>query len=258
MGSSWYWHRVVPLLRAQGHDVVAPDLPATDDSAGLAEYVEVIDAAITRVAPLRDGMPTPAPALRASAGLGIPSLRSAPVGDRNGDLIVVGQSMGGLSAPLLCARRPVALLVLVAPMIPAPGETGGAWWANTGQPEAERALAEQEGRPIGGPFDPEITFLHDVPPEVAAEARQRAGDQSGRPFADPWPLEAWPEVPTRVIACRRDRLFPIDFMRRVSRDRLGIVPDELDSGHLPALSQPEALVDRLERYRTELCTRSEA
>jgi len=219
MGSSWYWHRVAPLLEARGHAVVAPDLPATDDAAGLAEYVDVIDAAI---------------------------------GARSGDLIVVGQSMGGLSAPLLCAKRPVALLVLVAPMIPTPGETGGAWWANTGQPEAERALAAREGRPTGGPFDPEATFLHDVPPEIAAEASRRAGDQSARPFADPWPLAAWPSVPTRVIACRRDRLFPIDFMRRLSQERLGIVPDELDCGHLPALSQPDALVDRLERYREEL------
>jgi hypothetical protein len=41
-------------------------------------------------------------------------------------------------------------------------------------------------------------------------------------------------------------------MRRVVRERLGIVPDEMDSGHLPALSRPKELVDRLEAYRAEL------
>lgn len=215
MGSSWYWHRVEPLLRERGHDVVAPDLPADDDSAGLARYADVIDTAI---------------------------------GDRRG-LVLVAQSMGALSAPLVAARRAVELLVLVAPMIPRPGETGDAWWTSTGQTDAERALAEEEGRPTHGGFDPTVTFLHDCPPDVAAEANRRAGAQSTRPFEDPWPLAAWPAVPTRVIACRRDRLFPLAFMRRLSRERLGIVPDEIDTGHLPALALPGALVDLLERLR---------
>lgn len=218
MGSSWYWHRVAPALRARGHDVVTPDLPARDDAAGLTEYADAIDAAI---------------------------------GTRD-DLILVAHSMGALSAPLLCERRRVRLLVLVAPMIPRPGETGGAWWANTGQPEAEREMAEREGRPTDGPFDPEVTFLHDLPADVATEARKRASPQSSRPFADPWPLARWPSVPTKVIACRRDRLFPLELVRRVSEERLGITPDEIDSGHLPALGQPDALVELLERYRAEL------
>jgi pimeloyl-ACP methyl ester carboxylesterase len=38
--SGWYWHRVEPLLRAHGHDVVAPSLPCHDDAAGLDEYTE--------------------------------------------------------------------------------------------------------------------------------------------------------------------------------------------------------------------------
>ena len=170
------------------------------------------------------------------------------IGDRR-ELVLVAQSMGALSAPLVCARRHVELLILVAPMIPRPGETGAAWWTNTGQPDAERGLAEQEGRKTGGPFDPTVTFLHDLPPDVAAEANRRAGPQSSRPFEDPWPLTEWPDVTTRVIACRRDRLFPLPFMRRISAARLGITPDEIDTGHLPALARPDALVELLERLR---------
>ena len=45
-GSAWYWHRLVPELRGRGHDVVAVDLPAGDDSAGFAEYAEVVIDAI--------------------------------------------------------------------------------------------------------------------------------------------------------------------------------------------------------------------
>jgi hypothetical protein len=50
----------------------------------------------------------------------------------------------------------------------------------------------------------------------------------------------------------RDRLFPADFQRRVVRERLGIVPDEIDSGHLPALSRPAELAERLITYAAEV------
>lgn len=217
-GTAWYWSRVTPLLRARGHDVVPVDLPGDDDTAGLVEYRDVV---------------------------------LEQIGDRQ-NLIVVGQSMGGFTAPLVADRVKVELLVLVAAMVPAPGETGGDWWANTGQEEAARAYAEQLGLPTGGEFDPLVTFLHDVPPEVVAEGEEHEREQSDAPFRDPWPLPAWPDVPTRFLLCRQDRLFPAEFQRRVVRERLGITPDEMDCGHLPALARPEELVERLEAYRREL------
>jgi pimeloyl-ACP methyl ester carboxylesterase len=215
---SWYWHLVVPELRARGHDVVAVDLPCDDDSAGLAEYADAVVHAI---------------------------------GER-ADLVVVAQSLGGFTAPLVCERVPVDLMVLVAAMVPAPGETFGEWWANTGQEQAQRELDEREGRPSGGDFDPMVTFLHDVPPEVAAEAMVNGRDQSVVSLEKPWPLPAWPEVPTRFLLCRHDRLFPAEFQRRVVRERLGIVPDEMDGGHLPALARPKELAARLHAYWSEL------
>ena len=43
-----------------------------------------------------------------------------------------------------------------------------------------------------------------------------------------------------MIAGARDRLFPLDYLRRLARERLGIDEVSLvDSGHLPALSRPE-------------------
>jgi pimeloyl-ACP methyl ester carboxylesterase len=199
----WYWHLVVAELRERGHDAVAPDLPCEDDSAGLWEYADsVLDA----------------------------------VGERD-ELVVVGQSYGAFTAPLVCARAPVELLVLVAGMIPAPGERPDDWWANT----AYRSESGQDDDVIA-------TYYHDVPPELAAEALRRERDQSATPGRQPWPLEAWPDVPTRVLLCRDDRLFSPDFMRRVARDRLGIAPDEIDGGHCVALSRPKELAERLEGY----------
>jgi len=214
---SWYWHLVVPELRARGHDVVAVDLPCDDDSAGLSEYADtVVDA----------------------------------IGDRT-DLVVVAQSLGGFTAPLVCDRVPVSLLVLVAAMVPLPGEAPGDWWANTGHEQAKREQAERDGRATDEDDDVFTLFLHDLPPDLAAQAMTKGRAQSGTPFERPWPLEAWPDVPTKFLLCRDDRFFPAEFMRRVVRERLGITPDEMDGGHLPALSRPKELADRLEAYRTE-------
>jgi pimeloyl-ACP methyl ester carboxylesterase len=134
---SWYWHRVAPLLEERGHDVVTMDLPCADESAGLAEYTDVV--------------------LRA-------------VGDRAG-LVVVGQSLGGFVAPLVAARRPVDLLVLLNGMVPRPGESD--WWEATGHPVE-----------IGPDFDPFEMFLHDVPEEVRAEAGEHAGPQAAKPMSE--------------------------------------------------------------------------
>ncbi|WP_327139003.1 alpha/beta hydrolase [Nocardia sp. NBC_01327] len=213
---SSYWYLVTPLLQALGHEVVAPDLPCEDENAGLAEYTQVVVDAI---------------------------------GDRT-DLVLVAQSMGGFTAPLVCERVPVELMVLVAAMVPAPGETPGDWWANTGQREARRAQDAREGRDPDAPFDPMATFLHDLPPDVLAVAlQQRPLDQAEAPFLKPWPLQSWPDVPTKFLLCRQDRMFPADFQRRVVEQRLGFTPDEMDSGHLPALAHAQELVDRLEAYR---------
>ena len=52
--------------------MIAPDLPSEDEAAGLWDYADAVVEA---------------------------------VGDRR-DLVVVGHSLGGFTAPLVCARRP--------------------------------------------------------------------------------------------------------------------------------------------------------
>jgi len=212
-GAAWYWHRLVPELRRRGHEAIAVELPAADDAAGLREYADTIAAA---------------------------------AGGRD-RVVLVAQSMGGLSAPLACDRLPVTELVLVNAMIPAPGETGGDWWTNTGQEQARRDLDVREGRSPDAPFDPRVVFFHDVPEGVTEEAMTVEPAQSGTPFGEPWPLTGWPEVPTRVLSGEQDRLFPVDFQIRVARERLGITPETLPGGHLVALSQPGELAARLVR-----------
>jgi pimeloyl-ACP methyl ester carboxylesterase len=129
------------------------------------------------------------------------------------ELIVVAQSLAGFTGPLLCERLPVVLLVLVNAMVPRPGGTAGQWWSNTGHVFPE-------------PFDPGEVFLHDVGPEIAAEAAHHVRRQSDTVFEQPWPMAAWPKVATRYLLCRDDRLFPAEVQRKMVRERLGITPEE--------------------------------
>src|SRR3954449_5101532 len=205
---AWYWHLVAPLLRERGHDVVAPDLPCDDDSAGIDDYARVVIDAI---------------------------------GDRT-DVILVAQSMAGFTVPLVCETIPVDLVVMVAAMTPTEGESPGEWWTTTGH------KAESQ--------DPVELFLHDVPPDVAAESAHHVRNQSDTPFSEKRPMLAWPDVPTPFLLCRDDRFFPAEFQRRVVKERLGVTPDEMDGGHLPALSQPQELAERLESYRGEQARRT--
>ncbi|SNR55403.1 alpha/beta fold hydrolase [Blastococcus mobilis] len=71
---------------------------------------------------------------------------------------------------------------------------------------------------------------------------------TGRPFEEPWPLDRWPAVPTRVVAGREDRLFPLEFQRKIAAVRLGLDVDAVPGGHCLALSRPAELADRLESY----------
>ena len=214
---AWYWHLVAPELEARGHDVVAMDLPSDDDALGFDDYADVVVDAI---------------------------------GDRK-DLVVVGQSLGGFTAPLVCARTRVDLLVLVAAMVPKPGERPGDWWTETGHDVAFREQLEHDGQAADA-ADDDYLYFHDVRDDLVAETMARGDrDQSGTPMERPWPLDAWPDVSTRVLLCRDDRLFPAAFQRQISGERLGITPDEMPGGHLPALAHPRELADRLVAYRED-------
>ena len=217
-GDPWEWHRLVTALAARGQEAIAVALPAEDDEAGWSEYADVVIDAV------RD----------------------------RADVIVVAASMGGFTAPIVCTRRRVDLLVLVNAMIPVPGETFNAWWSNTGSVPARREYHARLGLSPDEADDDAIIYYHDLPPELRAEVQERTWqDQSATPLDEPWPLASWPDVPTRVLAGRHDRMFPLELQRRIARERLGIEVEEMDGGHMLAMSNAGELADRLEALRLE-------
>jgi pimeloyl-ACP methyl ester carboxylesterase len=207
-GAASYWSQVAPLLAARGHGAIAVDLPGDDESAGLPEYTDMVLSAISD----------------------------------HSDVVLVAASLAGFTAPLVCERVGVSGLVLVNAMIPVPGETPGQWWGDTGATEARDAAAAVGGY---GPFDVTTYFLHDVAPEVLAQGAGGPRNEADAVFGSVCDFVAWPTVPIRVLAGADDRFFPVEFQRRIARDRLGIEADVRPGGHLIALSQPRAVADYL-------------
>ena len=208
-GRASNWRLVADELERNGHEVVAVDLPC-DEPVGLRAYTAaVVDA----------------------------------IGDRRSELVLVAQSLSGFIAPLVCTHVPVELMILLAAMVPSPGESGAEWWNNTGHEEAVTA----QGLPD---HSEETLFLHDVPADLL-ESLEPPRDQTSTLFEEPWPLEGWPDVPTRFLLCREDRFFPADWMRAIVDERLGIEPIEIPGGHCAYLSEPEALAEALLRCWAE-------
>lgn len=133
-GDAWYWHRLVAELAERGRRAIAVELPADDPTAGLDRYEDIANAAAQALS----------------------------------DVVVVGQTMGGFTAPLLCDRLPVRQLILINAMIPLPHETVGEWWANT-------------GHRMPDDFDPAVHFFHDVPDEISRVGIVAGKEQSDRP-----------------------------------------------------------------------------
>ncbi|MCW2824871.1 MAG: alpha/beta hydrolase [Aeromicrobium sp.] len=211
-GAESYWQLVRDRLTARGVESVAVSLPGADPEAGLPEYVDIV-------------------------------VDVARAYDR---VVLVAQSIGGFTASWAADRVEPEELVLVNAMIPVPGEAASQWWEATGSAAAMATNDVRQGRDPAHGLDDAVHFYHDVPPEVLALDPDDQ-EETEAIFVAPWGLEAWPDVPTRVIAGRDDRLFPLEFQRRVARQRLGLDVEVVPGGHLVALSRPDELTEALLR-----------
>lgn len=211
----WYWHLVEAELRARGHVSVAPDLPAGDDHLTLTDYSDAVVEAVLAVAPQPDAW------------------------------VVVGQSFGAFTAPLVAGRLDADAIVFVAGMIPAAGEAPDDWWEHVAYAQAAAEQAASDGGRTGS-ADPVVSFYHDVPRTLAVEAlsHERAHPSPAAGSA-PWPLDGWPRAGVTSVVCTQDHFLPPALQRRLARERLGVDAVEIDAGHCAALSRPAELADLL-------------
>ena len=207
-GSGWHWASIPERLRAAGHEVVAPDLPCDDASKTFDDYAQVVLDAI---------------------------------GDAD-DVVVVGFSIGGMTAARVALRRPLRGLVHVAALVPQQG----------------LSLMEQFREPLVHPdyldglemlergsrwvdFDVYRRVGYDdwVPEDVVRERFERLRPQMNTAYLRPFEGE---RPPARYVMCARDRLVNNDYWREAVE-----VTDELDCGHGPMAARPDELTDILLR-----------
>ena len=218
---AWCWERLAPVLEEMGHRVITMDLPCDDGSATFDSYADVVCDAL--------------------------------IEDPGTDLIVVGHSMGGMTIPLVAARRPVRRLVYLCALLPVPGQplvqqlTDDPSMLN---PDYARGLGEKDSYGRRTWVDQDLACFHlfgDCEKPTADAAYVRLRPQATHLYLRPCSLAAWPEVESTYVLCTDDHMVNPDWSRRVARQRLRAEVVELPGSHSPFLSRPTELADLLDR-----------
>ena len=216
----WSWERVTGPLGDRGHEVVVPDLPSEDTELGLGDYADTIERAL---------------------------------GDAD-DVVVVPHSLGGLVGPVVAARRPLRALVYVCALVPEPGLS----FSDQLAASEERVLLFEGGREVDDQGrshwpDPDTTastMYPDLSPEDARWAVEHLRRQAQKSQGEISPAPP-PGLRTESIVGAYDRLVSPAWSRRVARERLGVEPVEIPTGHFPMITHPELLADELSRLAAD-------
>ena len=216
---AWCWERLIPELEARGHRAVAVDLPCEDPAAGCGRYAEIVDQALPRT----------------------------------DDLVLVGHSLGGLTIPLVAARRPVRRLVFLCALIPLFGRSSADQLADDPSIHATgfvthpgRVVHDDGSNSWRDEAAARDVFYHDCTPADGRWAWSRLRRQSAAPRREPCPLAGWPDAERTYVLCREDRAVSPEWSRRAAGGRLGVEALELPGSHSPFISRPAALAALLD------------
>jgi pimeloyl-ACP methyl ester carboxylesterase len=220
---AWCWERLAPRLSALGYRVAAMDLPCEDPLAGATRYAEVVDQAL-------------------------------PPG---GDLVLIGHSLGGLTIPLVAARRPVRLLVFLCAAVPVFGQSleeqvaaHPEMYAPGFAGHPERVVHSDRSVSWGSRAAVQDVFYHDCDPAEVDAAWLRLRRQAAAPRRERCPLTGWPPGARASIHASEDRAIAPAWSRRAATELLGVEPLELPGGHSPFLSRPQGLARLLDHVIT--------
>jgi pimeloyl-ACP methyl ester carboxylesterase len=225
----WCWSKVIPLLKAKGHKVLAPDLPGHGD----------------------DKTPTATVTLRSYTDriCEIAGAQAEPV-------ILAGHSMGGVAitqAGEYCPNQIRALVYLCA-FLPRSGDTL-LTWASQDQKSMVN-LTTVDPRPDGvlalRPEYAREAFYGNCTDEDAEFAQSRLVDQPGAPFGTPVKTTAgrWGQIPRYYIECVRDRSLSFRLQQEMQKHSPCRQTFSIDTDHSPFLSTPDKLADILSQIGT--------
>jgi hypothetical protein len=206
------WAKLIPELGRLGFQARAVDLPIHRVDAGARQYAQaVVDA----------------------------------LADVDGELVLVGHSMAGITIPLVAQMRPVQRLVFLCPLLPEigsslrdqmgrepmdPGSVTNAEWVDCG-----------DGTWLPAPATAAALFYNALSSEDVAWLVPQLRRQSTTPTEEVTPLKSWPDCERSAIVCADDRAVSPGWLRGAVRDRLGVEPIEMEGGHSPFVGRPAEL-----------------
>lgn len=217
---AWCWHKLVPLLEAQGHRVIAPDLPSMGADTSSPATV-TLETWATFVADILAREPEPAVLVGHSRAGIVISQAAELVPDRIARLIYLAAYLLPAGETLAEAARSDSGSLVPANMIPA---TGGV--TCTLRPRAIRAAF------YGRCSNNDVEF-----------ACARLSPEPLKPLVTPLTVTAenFGRVPRAYIECADDRTVSLEAQRRMQSGLPCKPVFTLEGDHSPFLSAPQEL-----------------
>jgi pimeloyl-ACP methyl ester carboxylesterase len=198
------YSKLIPTLQAEGHDVIA----AQNSLDTLKGDVDAVLRACGRVRP---------------------------------PIVMVGHSYGGTVITAAGNDPRVAALVYIAALAPDESETSQTLYAKFPDPGVFSQTEVAEGRIWLKPSGTEY-FCGDLSEEEQALVYATQGVPDVDLFNQKLMAAAWKTKPSWYIVGKQDRTIHPDLERFVAK-RMKATTIELDSSHVPMLSQPRAVLD---------------
>lgn len=218
---AWCWYKLAAHLRAAGHTVTCPDLPAHGVDRTMSTAEVTMNAYVERVAAVLDAAPEP--------------------------VVLVGHSMGGAVVSQSTEVRPQRIrhAVYLAAFAPAHGQS--VFQLARDDPDdrmGARMVMSADRRSIT--LKPETLregLYADCLDQDVALAEMLLVPQASAPLGTPLALteQRYGRVPRSYIECTQDLAVSIGAQRRMP-GRAGCVSiHSLDTSHSPFLSAPDRL-----------------
>ena len=217
----WCWHKLVPLLEAEGHTVDALDLPGHGEDRTPVSGM-TLEGNVDRI-------------LERIAAAGEP-------------VVLLGHSMGGMSVTQAAEHVPdrIAKLVYLCAFLPGDGQSLPDLAA--GDRVQENLIVNgAEGTMLVAEHALKDAFYGECSDEDIAFARSRLVPESLAAMGAPMHLteERAGSVPRAYIECLRDGAIVIDTQHSMQAARPCEPVRQIDTDHSPFLSRPRELADHL-------------
>ena len=227
---AWCWSRVVPILQAKGHDVIAVDLPGNGSVGDCTPLDQVdLDCYVHHVCSLLDRFQSP--------------------------VVLVGHSLGGLTISQVGERRPdkICTLVYLSALLLQPGEAFRSVMSD--DPKLIRQGLERDSWAISDnlayvTFHADMArhrFYNDCSPDDVDWAVGLLVPQPTGPLMGHLEITkaSFGRIPRVYIECLQDQAV----LPEIQKAMYTAMPCQqvlsLDTGHSPFLSNPQGLADHL-------------